>query len=152
MRNNRKIRDIFMRYAQQAEIGWVPAAWNHVRLAPQTGAVWESLVADDVRLQVNQQLAPGTFEIELPLGTWVSKYPAQEGDSGHAYLVREGGNRLLLPGEYDGTNYQELLSTDPPVGGGPSSLTWAVLGVLGAAAVGWLLISRFGRAPPAQGR
>jgi hypothetical protein len=151
MMKNRKTRDIVIRYAAQAAVGWIPVSWNHVKLAPQTGAVLESLVAEDVRWQVNPDLTPGTFKIELPVGTWVNKHPAKEGEPGETYLLRKDGKRSILPGEFDGGNYQELLSTDP-AGGGARTATVIVLCLLGVVAVALLVMSWFRRARAPENR
>jgi hypothetical protein len=148
LRNGRKSRDIVIRYTPHERIGWVPLAWNSVRLMSKTGAVLESLVADGVRLEINPELPAGTFDVTLPLGTWVNKQPAKEGDPAESYLLRADGKRHVGPGEFDGSNYEQLLHSDPPPGG--SGRTWWV--VLGFAAVGagamvWLLASRSNRAP-----
>ena len=50
------------------------------------------------------------FELRLPPGTWVNDYVKKE-----KYILRDGGvRRPIVHGEFNGSNYRQLLEHDPP--------------------------------------
>ena len=79
--------------------------------------------------------------VRLPMGTWV-----ENAIRGETYILREDGRRPVLPGEFNGANYLDLLHSDPP---SPSRRTAMLAGVgclFALMVVAWLLASRLRKA------
>jgi hypothetical protein len=106
--------EIDITYAADEQHGWVPTSWNNTWLDERGGIVnSKSATVDDYKL--NQPVPDDIFRVEYPAGTWVHNYLTDE-----IYILRAGNERRpILAGEYNGTNYKELLRSDPP-GHGPS--------------------------------
>jgi len=124
-------------YCRDQVYGWVPTAWNVAHLDDR-GAVRISWSGNVTEYALNQPVPDEVFEIALPPGTWVRNYI-----TGECYILREGGEkRPILPGEYTGDNYEELLRSDPMSGEG--KLRWflgAVVVAVGALAA-WAVLRR----------
>jgi hypothetical protein len=59
--------------------------------------------------RVGEPLPDDLFDIPLSEGTWVSNYITDE-----TYIVQKGGvRRDVRPGEFTGTNFEELLHSQP---------------------------------------
>ncbi len=88
---------------QEVDGKWQPSAWKttlHGGDIPRT--VYTETV---VSLTENQPIEDAVFTLEAPPNSWMTDY-SKEGD----YLVgSDGGKRLIKPGEYNGTNFQEML-------------------------------------------
>ena len=89
--------------------GWVPEEWTLGAKFDKSGSPsWSDSVVV-TKSRINHPLPADVFEIQFPVGTWV-----QNNITNEAYIVREnGGKRLILPGEFNGTNYRELLESEP---------------------------------------
>lgn len=95
-------------YSPDEQYGWVPVSWNVAHLDEEGGVriSWSGTVTEH---SLNQPIADSVFRITYPPGTWVRNYITDE-----RYILREGDDkRPILPGEYDGENYEELLHSDP---------------------------------------
>lgn len=102
-------RSIEIKYSEDKDFGWVPKSWTNVYLTPK-GDILNSVSATVKEYTLNPDLPERTFDIEYPAGTWINDYTSKE-----YYIFRgEGDKRHVRPGEFDGTNYQELLHSDPP--------------------------------------
>lgn len=109
-------RFIEVDYSFDQRHGWLPKAWKNVDLAP-SGELVSSMSLTVTKCTINERIPDEDLKQEYPPGTWVSNYISNE-----RYLVREGGHkRPIRPGEFDGTNYDTLLRTEP---GGSSEPTW----------------------------
>ncbi|QDT37241.1 hypothetical protein [Stratiformator vulcanicus] len=87
--------------------------WSHkmTGLNGKTSTFEESIVTDWKRLDSDVTCA--SLKPELPAGTMVHDYRGP--DNSEQYILREDGSkRVIRPGEYDGTNYEELLKTPGP--------------------------------------
>jgi len=74
------------------------------------GKVESEIDAVITRFTPEPSFADNQFQIVFPSGTWVSDQTRNE-----KYLVKpDGSQRPIRAGEFTGTNYQELLTTDPP--------------------------------------
>ncbi|GEM_PF-5191332 len=113
-------------YELDKEHGWMPIKWKNVALNP-AGDILDSVTAIVSNYRINRMVPDKEFRVEFPAGTWVQNYITEE-----RYIVREGGaKRRVAKGEYDGTNYQTILRTEPP---GTWSRWWIVVSAaLGAA-------------------
>lgn len=110
-----------MNYQKDDQGGWSPSGWKYTRLCP-SGEISESLTATVTSARINSHIPDETFEIQYPDGTWVKNYDTHE-----RYILRgKGDRRPVLDGEFDGTNYQQLLHSDPP-GGGRGRWFWTLL-------------------------
>ncbi len=90
-------------------LGWLPREWTLVVKTDGDGRpLWtESVTVGEY--EINAQVDPSTFQIEFPAGTWVSDYT-----TGERYIVEDDGRkRPVLPGEFTGDNYDEIVSTAP---------------------------------------
>jgi hypothetical protein len=103
-----------LEWAENSEVGWVPTKWSVVRSFDGEGkAVWSD-TARVTSFKFNLPIENDLFTIDFPVGTWVSNRLTNE-----RYIVKEGGiNRPILRGEYNGKNYDEILSTKPGGAGG----------------------------------
>lgn len=97
-------------YSADPVLAWVPAAWTTHRLAGD-GSVVEAIEAEVVSLQVNNGIGDGAFELQFDPGTFVMDNLTGT----QAITLANGEERRILPGEFTGENYEELLST--PAGG-----------------------------------
>jgi hypothetical protein len=97
----------------------------------------DSVAATVTSLRINEPIAEKEFDIEIPDGTWVNDTVAKE-----TYLLREKGNkRPILKDEYDGTNYQQLLTTEPRNTDDKSARLGVIVGtMLGALALVAILL------------
>ncbi|WP_237607744.1 hypothetical protein, partial [Roseimaritima sediminicola] len=104
-----KLRSISLQYERLPQIGWFPSAFRIVRYA-NDGRIIEVTESSEIEATVNQPLADETFQIQFPRGTWVNDL-----NSGESYLVRPGKpNRVVLNGEFNGANLEELLNSETP--------------------------------------
>jgi hypothetical protein len=132
--------EIVVEYSRDRDHGWLPASWNSISLFSD-GSVRESVALKVKHYRLNEEPGDELFEIESPPGTWVNNYTTEE-----SYILREGGEkRPVLPGEFDGKNYETLLKTDPPTT--KTSGGWAipVVVLVGLALVVALLVWRWRR-------
>lgn len=105
-------RTIEIAYARNDQNGWVPKEWTNVRFEPK-GNTLDSMTLRVTEFTINKDIPDSLFKNEYPVGTWVHNYITDE-----EYIVREGGaKRPIRPGEYDGTNYEELRDSEPPESG-----------------------------------
>jgi RNA polymerase sigma factor (sigma-70 family) len=95
-------------YLKDAELGWVPQSWT-ISLLDKKGETDQSEDAKVTKYSINPKIPESEFTLSLPVGTWV-----QDSDSKEEYLLRANGKRPVLPGEFNGHNYKELLRTEPP--------------------------------------
>ncbi len=101
--------DTSIRYEQDVAHGWIPESWNTVYIA-DNGTIQHSIALTVTKRAINQALPTEVFDIEVPVGAWVSDSSTKE-----SYIVREGGRkRPILAGEFNGHNFEQLLATDPP--------------------------------------
>jgi len=115
-------RHIMIDYVKDPEAIWVPSSWKVDELNLK-GKIMESLAAQVVERQINARFTVQDFQVEFPVGTYVRDYEADT-----TYILREGGERRpVLPGEFTGENYEELLHSDPPSSG--RSRLWIVVSV-----------------------
>lgn len=113
-------------YSQDKEYGWVPTSWNIATLHEKTHSIQSSWSATVTQYTFNQPIPDATFQLTYPPGTWVHNYVTDE-----EYIVREGGDvRPILPGEFDGSNYEQLLHSDPPSPGRRRLLLMFVINAL----------------------
>jgi len=95
-------------YSKDAELGWVPQSWTMI-LMNEKGETDRSEAAKVTKYSINRELPESEFTLTLPTGTWVSDRDTQED-----YILRANGKRRpILPGEFNGSNYEELLRTEP---------------------------------------
>ncbi len=96
-------------YREDPSNGWVPALWNNA-LLDKDGNTMKSWSGKVTQYQLNEPIPDSTFETDYPPGTYVQNYVTREN-----YILREGGGRRpILPGEYKGDNYEEILNSEPP--------------------------------------
>lgn len=110
--NGRTTFDIEIAYTANQEHGWIPTSWSNTWLDERGDIInSKSSIVDDHK--INQPVAAELFKIEYPAGTWVHDYLTDE-----EYILRaEGERRPILPGEFNGRNYEQLLRSDPPRNG-----------------------------------
>lgn len=107
------VRSLDIGYTRHDQLGWAPRKFKDVWLG-DTGIVYSSIDAVVSDCSINRSIPDDTFKFDYPYGTWVRNY-----DTNERYLVRKDGERRpILPGEFTGTNYEELLNSDPPGKGG----------------------------------
>jgi RNA polymerase sigma factor (sigma-70 family) len=94
-------------YTKDADLGWVPQSWT-TSLLDKQGDTEMSEAAQVTKYSINSEVAETEFTLKLPLGTWVT-----DSDTKEVYLLRANGKRPILPGEFNGHNYEELLRTEP---------------------------------------
>jgi hypothetical protein len=103
------IQTVDVRYVHDPNYGWLPASWTNA-LFSGFDQIEDSMTVKVTEYHVNTDLPDDFFEIDLTPGTWVRNYITDE-----RYLVLEGGKRRPIElGEFDGTNYEQLLHSDPP--------------------------------------
>ena len=104
-----RTQEVEIQYSQDKKSGWIPVSWR-LMLFDSNGSLVCGISTKVTESQVNQPLPETTFQVALPPGTWVHDYAKKE-----TYILREGGKRRpVLPGEFDGTNYEQLLHSEPP--------------------------------------
>lgn len=103
----------------------LPVSWTIVDFG-KTGLVETSTVINADSIVVNEKLAPEQLSINPAPGTWTNNLITNE-----SYIVKAGGeSRPILDGEFNGTNYQDLLRSEPGELNRPepmSSWTWIFL-------------------------
>jgi hypothetical protein len=146
-RRGRITKQVEVSYSKDERFGWVPSSWN-ILLFDTEGHLWQSFSATKVECEFNQEIPDQAFEVTYPVGTWVNDYPNKE----TYLLLKNGKKRPILPGEYTGKNYDELLYG--------KSMSWAeirrraivVTCLVGVVVLGsWLFLRRRRRAIAAQG-
>jgi hypothetical protein len=116
---------IDIKYSHDPKHGWVPTSWNYAKLSPK-GETLTSISCKAVRYKLNEDIPNDTFEIQYPPGTWVQDWTKND-----TYIIREGkGPRPVLAGEFDGSNYEQLLGSEPPSRGWVTVLVIANVGIL----------------------
>jgi hypothetical protein len=100
-----------VQYSEDKEFGWIPAAWSIESNHSSTGNLISSTTARVAAYKINSPIPEATFELPFPPGTWVHDRVKNEN-----YILREGGkHRPVLPGEYNGRNYEQIRDSEPPV-------------------------------------
>lgn len=95
-------------YSKDAELGWVPQSWTMI-LTNEKGETDRSEEAKVTKYSINRELPESEFTLNLPTGTWVS-----DRDTKEDYILRANGKRRpILPGEFNGANYEQLLHSEP---------------------------------------
>lgn len=108
-------------YRTDDQLGWVLSGWKDTRLSVK-GTIDDAVTATVTKAAINTSISDDTFEVDYPDGTEVSNLLTDEW-----YILREGGHkRPILPGEFTGDNYQQLLQSDPP-GTGRGAWFWTLL-------------------------
>jgi hypothetical protein len=97
-----------IKYSRDPQVGWVPSAWTWAYLTPK-GEVRESINCKVGHYDINRPISIDTFSVQYTPGTWVEDLINKE-----TYIVRETDKRPVLPREFDGKTYEELLNSDPP--------------------------------------
>ena len=101
--------EIQVSYLKDEQHGWVPKSWN-ISWLEDTGRVRQSWSGTVDSWSLNEPVPDSVFTDTRVVGTWVHDYEKDEN-----YILQEGGKRRpILPGEYDGTNYEYLANSDPP--------------------------------------
>ncbi len=121
-RRGKLIHLITLKYRQDEKNNWIPASWTN---ASYYGAdtLRSSTTMNVKEFQLGEPLSSELFEIPTPVGTWVRKY-----DTDETYILRNGGEkRKILPGEFNGENYEQLLNSESPTKK-TRSLTFTILG------------------------
>ncbi len=96
-------------FARDEVNGWVPEKWTIVRKFGKDGSPRWSDAVGMTAFAINHRVPEDAFEIRFPVGTWVQNNITKE-----AYIVRDQGQkRPVLAGEFNGTNYLELLNSEP---------------------------------------
>jgi hypothetical protein len=90
----------------------VPTAWT-TGLFGRADSIAQGWQTTSVKYKLNETIPDSTFQLSYPPGTWVRDYITNE-----TYILLEGGKkRPILPGEFDGKNYEELLHSKPASSG-----------------------------------
>jgi hypothetical protein len=109
LQRGRVVGAVEVEYNADLQVGWMPITWKVVRFLPD-GGLNDSVTANVAEYRVNAPSSGELFELQYPPGTWVRNHVTNE-----TYIIREGGwKRPVLRGEFDGTNYEQLLNSDPP--------------------------------------
>jgi hypothetical protein len=107
-RNGHTDTQVEVSYVKDASLGWVPNAWT-IRWLNEQGGTNESWSATKVTYEINTPIPDSTFDVSYPVGTWVNNCVTDE-----RYLLLENGKkRPILPGEFNGENYEDLLHSEP---------------------------------------
>lgn len=124
---------IDIEYAYDETNGWFPVSWTN-RWLTLKGAVYEKYTARVTDARINATIPEDMFKLEFPVGTWVENRITKE-----SYILKAGGGkRIVLPGEFTGDNYEQLLNTDPH-----ARTNWLIaIGVIAVIAVVALAILR----------
>jgi hypothetical protein len=102
------LQAIDIKYAPDSQHGWVPTSWTVV-LQHSSGDPIMSDTMSVVEYRIGLALSDETFKVEFVPGTFVDDQM-----KGTSYILRQGGvQRSVLPGEYNGHNYKDLLEQEP---------------------------------------
>ncbi len=87
---------------------WMPKNWKTVWKFDEEGKPTWSFTSFLESYEMNKPIDVSLFKLEIPDGTFVTNHDTE------VSFIKKPGNkeRLILPGEFDGTNYQELLNTE----------------------------------------
>lgn len=123
-------------YDRDTPHGSVPVRWEFTKFGIDGETVVKSSVVTLDQYELNEPPPRETFSISYPPGTWVD-----DRIDNLTYIVRDGKpNRMVLPGEFTGDNYEQLLNSEPPdlraKSGGGMGWFWLGNGVLIAAIAG----------------
>jgi hypothetical protein len=126
-------------YAPDAQHGWIPASWSSETF--QDGVLVRAVYATVTEGNMNIRIDDDVFEDEYLPGTWVRNYIRDE-----RYILREDGKRPVIDGEFDGSNYEQILHSDPLVA--RTGVRWPVVIILAVvicviATAIWQLRARF---------
>ena len=87
---------------------WLPDRWA---LSFADGGPWR-IEGAVTRRQINQEPSDDEFNVAIAPDTWVNDH-VSDPEKVTRYVARKGGTRrVVLAGEFDGTNFDELLRTD----------------------------------------
>jgi len=106
--DGRRSMQIDISYSKDAKYGWVPTAWN-AGLFDGPERIEEGWQTITVKYQLNEAIPDSEFQLKYPVGTWIQDYTTKE----TYILLKDGKKRPILPGEYNGKNYEELLHSKP---------------------------------------
>jgi hypothetical protein len=97
-------------YAQDKESSWIPSSWR-IEHFSGIGNVVASTTARVAAYKINSPIPEAAFQLPFLPGTWVNDRIKNE-----SYILREGGkHRPVLPGEFNGKNYEQIRDSEPPV-------------------------------------
>jgi hypothetical protein len=100
-------RVLDLEYQSDEVHGWVVKSWNSTWTEPE--GYLSSVSAKVLEYSINSKIDDSEFEPEFPPGTWVQNLSTDE-----TYILRSNGQRRpVLKGEFNGTNYNELLESEP---------------------------------------
>jgi len=106
--DGRRSIQINISYSKDAKYGWVPTAWT-TGLLDGAERIEEGWQTTTVKYKLNETIPDSAFQLNYPFGTWVQDYTTKE-----SYILLEGGKkRPILPREFNGKNYDELLHSKP---------------------------------------
>lgn len=95
-------------YSNDPRYGWIPTSWN-IALMDAHGGIEESWDTRSVKYELNEIIPDSAFQLAFPPGTMVRDSIAK----GNYLVLENGEKRPVLPGEYTGKNYEELLHSKP---------------------------------------
>ena len=102
--------EVQVSYLKDGQHGWVPKSWK-ISCLEDTGRVSQSWSGTVDSWSLNERIPDSAFKVAPVVGSWVRDYRNDE-----TYILLEGGKRRpILKGEFDGTNYEYLRNSDPPV-------------------------------------
>jgi hypothetical protein len=103
---------------------WVPQSWK-ITMLDSSGAIRRSYSESVTKCHVNGTLDDAEFSIRPEPGAWVT-----DSSNDEVYIVRQDGSkRIVGPTEYTGSNYRELLNSDPKDAEGGKFVLWAASAV-----------------------
>jgi hypothetical protein len=134
--NSNVVSSVIFRHVSKSAHGFPIDGWEQ-KVALASGRPLFTITASITKFVPNPRLSDGDFAIDLEPGTWVSDQAKDK-----RFLIRpDGTHRPILPGEFTGTNYNELLVTDPPKPPSRSTrfvwVTAALLFIIAVAAFLW---------------
>jgi hypothetical protein len=95
-------------YSHDDKFGWVPRSWSIAFGFTAGGIPRYTEKAVVARYKFNEKLSDVAFQLDPLPNSYVNNYIANE-----QYIYRgDGTKRPILPGEYNGKNFDELLKTE----------------------------------------
>jgi hypothetical protein len=102
-------RQITILIAPDPIAGWAPISWKIVVMS-DAQRLLTSTWGDVVTHRLNNDVPDSVFEAPVPANAWVNDGVAKE-----TYITRPNGEkRPVVDGEFDGKNFDYLLTHDPP--------------------------------------
>jgi len=103
-------RQVDIQYSKGKVTDWIPTSWTMMSFGGTDGKPVATTSAKVTECKLNSAIPEATFELDFPIGAWVRNSMTNE-----RYIVRDAGKkRPIMPGEFTGSNFEQIRDSEPP--------------------------------------